>query len=81
MTVALRRGRPKGSPNKTTTEVARMCRRIVEDPEYLESLRVRALENKLGPMEPLLWHYAHGKPKDRVQVEQLPPLLVVNKLE
>ncbi len=60
-----------------------MCRVIVEDPEYLASLRERALENKLGPMEPLLWHYAHGKPKDRVDVnmKKLPPILVVDKLK
>lgn len=74
-------GRTKGTPNKKTTEVAQMCRLIVQDPEYLAALRVRALEGKLGPMEPLLWHYAHGKPKDKIQVEQLPPILVVNELD
>jgi hypothetical protein len=64
-----RAGRPKGVPNKTTQEVKAAARAIVDDPAYRESL-IKRLHAGLAPhMEPLLWHYAYGKPKETIEVE------------
>lgn len=61
-------GRPKGSLNKATIEVRELARRIVADPEYLENLATRVNSGQAAHMENLLWHYAHGKPTDKVEV-------------
>ena len=64
-------GRPKGVPNKATTEVKEFCASIVEDPKYQQAVRERALLGLLSPaLESLLWHYRWGKPKEDVQVQQ-----------
>lgn len=58
-------GRPKGVPNRATTEARAFCASIVDDPAYQRSLRSRALKGHLAPaLEAMLWHYAKGKPKD-----------------
>lgn len=62
-------GRPKGVPNKATQEVRELARELVEDPDYLKRLRTRLLDGTLGPgVEQMLWAYAHGKPKESVEV-------------
>lgn len=62
-------GRQKGTPNKVTVEVREMARRLVEDPEYQKNLKTRLLDGSAGPgVESMLWHYAYGKPKERVEV-------------
>lgn len=45
-----------------------MARKIVTDEEYLQALQQRALNGTLGAMEPVLWYFAFGKPKERVEV-------------
>jgi hypothetical protein len=46
-----------------------MARRIVQDPLYYQALWARAVEGELAPaVEVTLWHYAFGKPTDRVEV-------------
>jgi hypothetical protein len=62
-------GRKKGTKNKVRHEARDAARRILEDPAYVASLQARAQAGQLGPMEPVLWHYAHGKPKDTVHHE------------
>ena len=63
-------GRKKGVPNKATIEVKEASRKLVDDPGYRLKLQKRLLEGKLAPaVECMLWHYAHGKPPDRLQVE------------
>jgi hypothetical protein len=62
------RGRPKGSRNKTSIEVADFCRNMVESRDYRASLKQRLLDGKAPHMEPLLWYYAYGKPIDRIEL-------------
>jgi hypothetical protein len=45
-----------------------MAQEIVRDPVYRQNLLQRARDNALGPMEPVLWAYAYGKPADHVRV-------------
>lgn len=61
-------GRPAGSLNKATREIKELARAIVEDPAYRKKLRRRMIEGKASHIEPLLWYYAYGKPKERVEV-------------
>jgi hypothetical protein len=52
-----------GRPEQTN-EVRRLARLIVDDPDYLSNLKVRAMTGILAPaMEVMLWRYAHGDPK------------------
>jgi hypothetical protein len=61
-------GRPKGSRNKTSTEVADFCRNMIESREYRASLKRRLLDGKAPHMEPILFYYAYGKPVDRIEL-------------
>lgn len=65
---ANKHGRPKGSRNKTSLEIAAVARRLVESPEYQASLRKRLIEGKAPHMEPILFYYAYGKPVDRIEL-------------
>ena len=75
-------GRPKGVPNKATTEVKEMARRLLNDPEYQGQLRERLIKGTLPPaVETMLWAYGYGKPKETLEVSVarepiwiLPPL-------
>lgn len=56
-------GRPAGIPNKATREIRAMARSLVEDPEYVENLRIRLRSGKCAPaVECMLFHYAYGEP-------------------
>jgi len=62
-------GRPKGVPNKVTTEARAACTQLVDDPVYRAKLLDDLRERKVAPaIECLLWYYAKGKPKDSVEV-------------
>lgn len=61
--------RKRPGPNLQTREVRAMAKRLVEDPAYLRGLATRLRAGRAAHMEPLLWHYAHGKPRETVQVE------------
>lgn len=61
-------GRKKGVPNKATREVRQLARRLVEDREYQANVRQRLRAGEAGALEPLLWHYAYGKPKEVVDL-------------
>jgi hypothetical protein len=62
------RGRPKGSRNKTSLEIAAVARQLVESREYKASLKKRLIEGKAPHMEPILFYYAYGKPIDRIEL-------------
>jgi hypothetical protein len=61
-------GRPPGVPNKVTTEAKAACNALVDDPVYRQNLQLRLRKGTLPPaMETMLWYYAKGKPKERVE--------------
>jgi hypothetical protein len=60
-----RAGRPKGSLNKTGREARELAQALVTDPAYLEKLKQRLIDGKLGDMEKVLWAYAYGQPPHR----------------
>ena len=63
-------GRRRGVPNKATTAAREACAAIVDSPAYRRNLFERATAGKLAPaVEAMLWHYAHGKPKEHVDLE------------
>lgn len=62
-----RAGRRAGSKNKRTIEVRDFAKNLVEDPDYVENLTARMKTGKAPHMETLLFHYAFGKPIDRVE--------------
>jgi hypothetical protein len=61
-------GRPPGVPNKASSEIKEAARSIVEDAEYVESLKRRVKAGRAPHMETLLFHYAYGKPKETVDL-------------
>lgn len=64
-----RAGRKKGVPNKATVEVKEASRLLVEDPSYRVNLQSRLRDGTAAPaVEAMLWHYAYGKPVDKVEM-------------
>ena len=62
-------GRQKGTPNKATTDVGAVCRQLVEDPEYRKYFAHRLAVGQLPPaLEAMTWHYAYGKPQERMEL-------------
>lgn len=61
-------GRKAGVPNKAAREFKDAARALVEDPVYVAELRRRLVAGKAPHMEPLLFHYAYGKPRETVDV-------------
>ncbi len=64
---APRAGRPKGCLNKTTIEVKELAQSLIENPEYRRNLMERITAGEAPQMEVLMWFYAYGKPKERVE--------------
>ena len=64
-----RSGRPKGAIAKTKKEAREICRSLVEDKVYQRHLLNRLRRGDLGPMEPILWQYAYGKPATDLTVQ------------
>lgn len=61
------RGRTPGRQNRRTIEVREIANRLVDDAEYRDALRQRMINGTAGAIELLIWHYAYGKPVDRVE--------------
>ncbi len=72
-----RSGRPKGVPNRASTDVRIRARALVEDPVYVLGLKKRILDGKSVPLEIMLHHYAYGKPRETVEVEGAVTIKVV----
>lgn len=68
-----RAGRPKGRENNATVEVRELARGLTtRNAGYLARLRARLKSGKVAPaVETMLWAYAEGKPKERVEVTGL----------
>jgi hypothetical protein len=61
--------KPKGCTNKATRLVQQFCREVLESKEYRESLYRRVVTDSLPPaLEVMLYAYAYGKPKERVEL-------------
>lgn len=68
-------GRPRGIPNKVTEEVRAAASELVDDPVYRTKLRADLRQRKVAPVvEQMLWYYAKGKPKERVEHSSGPVL-------
>jgi len=61
-------GRPRSSLNTLTKEIRTLARTLLEDEAYLRALKRRLRAGTAGAVEPLLYHYAWGKPTDRVKL-------------
>ena len=61
------RGRVPGTQTNRTIEVREVCNRLVDDSAYRAALQRRMVSGTAGAMEVLIWHYAKGKPVDRVE--------------
>ena len=60
-------GRKKGTPNKATREIREASQALLENPAYIAALKTRLREGTAGAVEPLLYHYAYGKPKETIE--------------
>jgi len=62
--------RTPGAVGYKIREARANARDIIEDPDYKANLKARACKGTLHPVvEQMLWHYAYGKPKDRLEVQ------------
>jgi hypothetical protein len=62
-------GRPKGGLNKSTLAGRQFALELVNDETYRANLRERLLAGRLpAGVEVMLWYYAHGKPKEQLEV-------------
>src|SRR5262245_553990 len=59
-------GRPKGTYDIRTLEIRDFSRNMIEDRAYQQRLHKRLIAGTAPHMEPLLFHYAYGKPVDKV---------------
>lgn len=66
-------GRPKGSLNKLTRDAREFAREIIRNRRYLKSLLRRLISGRAPHMEPLIFHYAYGRPVDMKAALRLPP--------
>jgi hypothetical protein len=54
--------------NKATREVKELAARLLDDETYQANLLERLRSGTAGALEPLLWHYRYGKPKEVVDL-------------
>jgi len=72
-------GRPKGVPNRATTEMKEFALWFLTDETHRSNLRARILAGKADHIETLLWLYVYGRPKETIKLEgeQRRPFLIV----
>lgn len=73
-------GRAKGTPNQTTREIRDFAQKLLEDPAYVTALKLRLNRGTAGAIEPLLYHYGYGKPKETLEIEGGAKPLVIDLL-
>lgn len=76
-------GRKKGSLNKSTIEIRVFAKSILEDKDYQERLRTRITAGRAPKIEELLYHYAYGKPPDKLHLgaDEDTPLTFTMKID
>jgi hypothetical protein len=47
---------------------------VISDPEYQDAARERMIAGRAPHLETLALYYAHGKPRETVEVEQSPDM-------
>ena len=63
-------GRPKGVPNLATQQIKTVARTLVSDPIGLATLQDQYRKGQLPPpVLCMLFHYAFGKPKERIELD------------
>lgn len=63
-------GRPKGVPNKASSEAKAIATELVDDPIYRAKLKSDLQRRKVHPaIESMLWHYSKGKPTDHIDLK------------
>jgi hypothetical protein len=60
---AKRGGRQVGTPNKVGREARELARRLLDDPDYWNSLKARLVQGQAPRVEIHLWELAYGKPR------------------
>ena len=65
-----RGGRQVGTPNKVGREARELARRLLDHPEYWNSLKARLARGQAPRVELHLWELAYGKP--RVELDEAP---------
>src|SRR5260370_14677227 len=61
-----RGGRQVGVPNKVGREARELAGRLLDDPEYWNSLKARLARGQAPRVEIHLWELAYGKPRGRL---------------
>jgi len=62
-------GRPPGGLNRSTIAGREFALELVNDETYRANLRERLLAGKVPPgVEVMLWYYAHGKPRETLEL-------------
>jgi len=61
-------------------EATELAKFLVEDPIYLLDLQEKLRAGTLHPMlQTLLWNYAYGKPKERVEVKHAAVVKIIHE--
>lgn len=63
-------GRPKGTPNKATSEIREWARSVLESEEYRERIERRIIAGRAPQIEKMLYHYAYGRPTTENQATE-----------
>lgn len=71
----------KRGPAKATCEIRSLSQKLLSDPDYLNALKWRLQHGEAGAVEPLLYSYAYGKPREVISIEGPPIPLVVDLLK
>ncbi|ULA61728.1 MAG: hypothetical protein LZF60_360075 [Nitrospira sp.] len=63
-------GRAPGTPNRATETIKDLALGLVQDPEYVASLKRRMVSGRSPQLEVLMHFYAYGKPKTEISTDK-----------